>query len=146
MYKIIPYEQQYRDDTIFCLLTAKDALGRIPVLDEDVLDIQSNYFDKGDMFWLAIDEEDRVIGMLGTDTVSDADLWLRRLFLKPSMKRRGLGSSLLVKAEDTAKSKGVATIHTRFPDDFIEASWFYPAKGFVEVERHEGMRHFIKQT
>lgn len=42
------YEQAYRDDLIFMVLQAKDALGRKPGLNEDLLDIQKNYHEKGD--------------------------------------------------------------------------------------------------
>jgi len=44
------YEDRYRDDMIFMVLQAKDALGRIPSINEDLLDIKKNYFDRGDMF------------------------------------------------------------------------------------------------
>lgn len=47
------YEDRYRDDMIFMVLQAKDALGRIPSINEDLLDIKKNYFDRGDMFWIA---------------------------------------------------------------------------------------------
>ena len=39
-YLIIPYDEKYRDDMIFMVLEAKDALGRIPRLNEDLLDVQ----------------------------------------------------------------------------------------------------------
>ena len=42
------FEPAYRDDLIFMILQAKDALGRKPGLNEDLLDIQKNYFKKGD--------------------------------------------------------------------------------------------------
>lgn len=35
------YEDKYRDDMIFMVLQAKDALGRIPRLNEDLLDIKT---------------------------------------------------------------------------------------------------------
>ena len=63
--KIIPYEDKYRDDMIFMVLSAKDALGRKPTINEDLLDLKKNYLDKGDMFWIALDDSDRVIGCIG---------------------------------------------------------------------------------
>jgi len=146
MFNIIPFQEMYRDDTIFCLLSAKDALGDVPKLNEDILHIKENYFDKGDMFWIALDNNQRVIGMLGTDTVSKTEMWLRRLFIKPELKRNGLGSALLSFAEEYAIAKGISIIHTRFSDSYIEASKFYPAKGFIDDGRHEGLRHMIKET
>ena len=44
--KIIPYEDKYRDDLIFMILQAKDALGRKPSINGDLLDIKSNYLDR----------------------------------------------------------------------------------------------------
>ena len=54
--KIITYEDRYRDDLFFMILEAKNALGRVPGINSDLLDIEKNYFDNGDMFWLAVDE------------------------------------------------------------------------------------------
>ncbi len=59
------YEDKYRDDMIFMVLQAKDALGRIPRLNEDLLDIKAHYFDRGDMFWIAVNDNDRVIKGIG---------------------------------------------------------------------------------
>ena len=43
--RIIRFEEKYRDDMIFMVLNAKNALGRVPRLNEDLLDIKTNYFD-----------------------------------------------------------------------------------------------------
>jgi len=137
MFKIIRYEDKYRDDAIFCLLLAKDSLGGYPKINPDLLDIQANYFDKGDMFWLAIDENGRVVGMVGTHTVPDTEMWLKRLYIKPNLKRKGLGSALLATAEHFARQKGVKELHSRFANYYTEAAKFYLAKGFAEVEKRE---------
>lgn len=60
--EIIKFDEKYRADMIYMILNAKNALGKIPTLNEELLDIKSNYFDKGHCFWIAIDEVDRVIG------------------------------------------------------------------------------------
>ena len=59
--KIIVYTPKYRDDLIFMVLAAKDALGRIPRLNPDLLDIPGRYLKEGDLFRLALDEGKRVI-------------------------------------------------------------------------------------
>lgn len=40
--KIIKFEPKYRDDLIFMTLEAKNALGRVPGLNENLLDIMVN--------------------------------------------------------------------------------------------------------
>ena len=144
VFKVIKYSQEYRDDMLFCYLSAKDALGVIPRLRDDILDIQKYYFDKNEMFWIAVNDDNRVVGMIGTDTISETDMWLKRLFVKPEMKRNGIAGALLDTAVEYAKSKGITVIHTRFSDNYIEAFHFYTAKGFLESERSDGARHLIK--
>ena len=78
--RIIPFEDKYRDDLIFMVLSAKNAIGRVPRLNEDLLDIKRNYFDKGQPFWIALDEFDRVIGCIGTRVDDDNHLFLQLIF------------------------------------------------------------------
>ena len=105
--KIIEYSDQYRDDMIFMVLEAKNALGRIPHLNEDLLDIQGNYLDKGDPFYLALNEEDRVIGCMGYHAILENDhVRLQRLYVKCSLKRCGIGSALLKTVEQHAIQHG----------------------------------------
>lgn len=144
MFKIIPFEDNLRDDAIFCLLTAKHHLGRVPSLNEDLLDVKKSYFDKGDMFWLAVNDVNRVVGMIGTNTISLSDMWLKRLYILPDFKRNGIASALLTTAETFAVSRNITKIHTRFADHYREALLFYPAKGFQPKEHVDGVHHFIK--
>ena len=124
------FEQNYRDDMIFMILEAKNALGRIPRLNEDLLDINANYISTGNMFWIAIDDNNRVIGTIGTKIISKNEMWLKRLYIKSTMKRQGIGRKLYKKAEEFANQKGIDTIYTKFSPDYIEAQKFYPKIGF----------------
>ena len=99
--KIIQFEPRYRDDLIFLILEAKNALGRVPGLNEDLLDIEKHYFAKGDMFWIAVGENDRVIGSVGYNSIPDSsEIWLHRLFVKANLKHQGIGTKLLQVADE----------------------------------------------
>lgn len=141
--KIKLFEPKYRDDLIFMILEAKNALGRIPHLNEDLLDIDDNYFSTGNMFWIAIDDNDRVIGSIGTKIISKNEMWLKRLYVKSTMKKQGIGNMLYIKAEEFAAHKGIVTIYTRFASDYIEAQKFYPSIGFIETAPYEMVKHLI---
>ena len=83
---IVPYDEKYRDDMIFMILQAKDALGRVPRLNEDLLDIRANYLERGDEFWLALDEDGRVIGSVGYSRVPETkEAVVHRLYVKASL-------------------------------------------------------------
>ena len=99
--KIIQFEPRYRDDLIFMILEAKNAIGRVPGLNEDLLDIEKHYFAKGDMFWIAVGENDRVIGSVGYNSIPDSsEIWLHRLFVKANLKHQGIGTKLLQVADE----------------------------------------------
>ena len=133
---IKPYEDCYRDDLIFMVLQAKDALGRKPRINEDLFDVKANYFDRGGMFWIAVDEEDRVIGCIGYSKVPNStEAFLHRLYVKISEKRKGIGTRLLQQAETEMRSKGITVsyVHLGAPrEQWFESYSFYPKHGYCE--------------
>ena len=133
-YTIIPFEEKYRDDMIFMVLQAKDALGRVPGLNEDLLDVRKNYLDTGDMFWLAIDAHDRVIGSLGYNSIpGTTEVTLHRLFIKATRKRQGIGTRLLQTAENYLRQQGKTAAHVHLGGkEFFESRSFYPKHGYTE--------------
>lgn len=132
--RIIRFEEKYRDDMIFMVLNAKNALGRVPRLNEDLLDIKTNYFDKEQPFWIALDEFDRVIGCIGTKLDDEGNLFLSRLYVKYDCKRKGIGSKLLELAENSGRERGYDEIHVHIGKDYLESQVFYPKHGYVEYK------------
>ena len=132
--KIIDFEDKYRDDLIFMVLSAKNALGRVPRLNEELLDIKSNYFDKGHPFWIALDEFDRVIGCIGTRLDESGNLFLSHLYIKFDQKRHGIGSKLLALAEESARKRGYKEVHVHLGKDYLESHIFYPKHGYKEYK------------
>ena len=133
-YVIIPYDEKYRDDMIFMVLEAKDALGRVPRLNEDLLDVQKNYIDTSDMFWLAIDEHDRVIGCIGYNSIpGTTEVTLHRLYIKAARKRQGIGTRLLHTVELHLRERGKTAAHVHLGGkEYFESRSFYPKHGYRE--------------
>ena len=132
---VIKFEDKYRDDLIFMILEAKNALGRVPGLNEDLLDINKNYIDKGDMFWIALNEDDRVIGSVGySSNENTKEVTLHRLFIKFNLKRKGLGTILLEKAEEYIKLQGKEMIYINLGvgEEWFESRNFYRKHGYKE--------------
>lgn len=132
--KIIQFESRYRDDMIFMILEAKNALGRVPGLNEDLLDIEKHYFAKGDMFWIALDEHDRVIGSVGYNSIPDtSEIWLHRLFVKVNLKHHGIGTKLLQTAESYAREHGKTAVYVHLGSgkEWFESRRFYPKAGYA---------------
>ena len=133
-YLIIPYDEKYRDDMIFMVLEAKDALGRVPRLNEDLLDVQKNYIDTSDMFWLAIDEHDRVIGCIGYNSIpGTTEVKLHRLYIKAARKHQGIGTRLLHTVELYLREQGKTAAHVHLGGkEYFESRSFYPKHGYKE--------------
>lgn len=136
--RIIPYEEKYRDDMIFMVLEAKNALGRIPSLNNDLLNINSCYIDKGDMFWIALDDDNRVVGCVGYNSIENSsEVFLHRLFVKCNLKHKGIGTALLSYAEKHIKTKDktAVRVHLGEPkEQWYESYYFYPKNGYTEYE------------
>ena len=132
--RIIKFEEKYRDDMIYMVLSAKNALGRIPKLNEDLLDIKTNFFDRGQPFWIALDEFDRVIGCIGTRIDDDGKIFLSRLYVKFDFKRHGIGSKLLELAEQSARERGFKEINVHLGKEYLESQKFYTKHGYIEYK------------
>ena len=134
--RIIKYEKKYRDDLIFMILEAKNALGRVPTLNQDLLDLDGFYFNKGDMFWIALDDNDRVIGSVGCNLLPDDEAVLHRLYIKYNLKRQGLGTELLDVAENFARNNGrkVMKVHLGDKVTYFESRSFYPKHGYEFID------------
>lgn len=136
--KIRVFEEDDRDDLIFMVLQAKDTLGRKPKINEDLLDIRGHYMARGDQFWVAVDENGRIIGCVGYSRIAGTtQAFLHRLYVKPAEKRKGIGTALLQTAEAHMREQGitVSKVHLGSPkEQWFESYAFYPKHGYVEFE------------
>ena len=133
--RVIAFDSRYRDDMIFMVLQAKDALGCVPHLNEDLLDVPVQYRrDRGGAFFLALDDHDRVIGCIGVQ-VTGRSARLHRLYVKASLKRQGIGSALLLRAEEFARNldAGETVVHMGDPRFYWESIPFYIKHGYSET-------------
>lgn len=120
---------------IFMVLEAKNALGRIPHLNEDLLDVSKHYLLSGDMFWLAVSGDDRIVGCVGCSKYTPDTAKVHRLYVKYNMKRQGIGTGLLETAEQYMKKAGYrySIVHLG-GKEYFESKQFYPRRGYVEWE------------
>ena len=141
-YRVISYEERFRDDMIFMVLEAKDALGLVPTLREDLLDVRRNYLDAGDGFWLAVAEDrpgrERVVGCVGFRRIPGTnEAFLHRFFVKAQRKRQGIGTALLRTAEEALREAGIRIVRVHLggdPEIWFESRAFYRKHGFRDSE------------
>ena len=105
-------------------------------LNGDLLDIEGCYIDKGDLFRIALDDRDRVVGSIGCNLISENEAVLHRLYVKCDRKRTGIGSALLEAAEAFAREHGrtVMRVHLGDKTTYYESRIFYLRRGYVYTD------------
>ncbi|RIA55274.1 GNAT family N-acetyltransferase [Dichotomicrobium thermohalophilum] len=83
---------------------------------------------------IAVDPAGRVAGFM-VRYPRGAHLHIENLAIHPAFQGQGLGTRLLRRAEDTARELGLTTLELYTNAKMSEALAFYPARGFVEIDR-----------
>ena len=97
-------------------------------------DLYMNAMAGGEIFFIAVSESDRSILGFATDYCREGTQHGTSVYVRGDATRRGIGSTLLKRAEQEAIERGATSIHVEASLAGVE---FYRANGFVEIERGE---------
>lgn len=88
------------------------------------------------MFWIALDDNDRVIGCIGCNLLPDSEAILHRLYVKYSLKRQGIGTKLLDTAENFARenNRRIMKVHLGEKITYFESRYFYTKHGYIFID------------
>lgn len=87
------------------------------------------------MFWIAVGENNRVVGCVGYEIIKPLEARLHRLYVKPELKRQRIGTVLLNVLTKYIKEKGYNKLSIHAGDEkYWESKFFYKSQGFVEVD------------
>jgi putative acetyltransferase len=98
--------------------------------DAELHDLPDAYTAHGGAFWVACDDE-RVAGTCGMFPVAAGVYELRKMYLDPSARGRGLGAQLLAVAIEWARGHGARRVVLDTVEEMAGAIAFYEAHGFV---------------
>ncbi|WP_425273075.1 GNAT family N-acetyltransferase [Saccharomonospora piscinae] len=73
------------------------------------------------------------VGCAGLVPLGHGMVELKRMFVVPSVRGRGLGARLLAAAEDVAAELGATVIRLDTRHDLVEAQGLYRTRGFAEI-------------
>jgi molybdopterin-guanine dinucleotide biosynthesis protein A/predicted N-acetyltransferase YhbS len=99
-----------------------------PELDGDLADPGATYA----ALWIAL-VDDRVAGSVALRDAGDGVYVLKRMYLDPSQRGRGLGKRLLATALDWARAHGAEVVSLDTTERMVAARGLYEAAGFVQV-------------
>jgi GNAT superfamily N-acetyltransferase len=100
--------------------------------DGDLLDLRSNYVDRGGCFKV-IEEEGRPIACAGLFRLSPDEGELRKMYVRREARGRGLGRALLNNILAEARSRGLKRITLESHSILTTARALYESAGFVPV-------------
>jgi putative acetyltransferase len=109
--------------------------------DLDLSDVERHYQTRGGEFWVVEDGRGRVVGTCGLwlDPADAERCELRKMYLRPEWRGRGLGGQLLELALGHARGAGRRRVELETNRAMTAAIGLYESRGFREVEGEGGM-------
>lgn len=102
--------------------------------DNDLVDIDGTYFSGGTLD-VVTDPEGRIVGSCGIMRLDDTRCELKKMYLLPDARGRGLGRRLLERATAFARGRGFRSIELTTASALVEAIAMYRRRGFVPIQR-----------
>ena len=104
--------------------------------DLDLSDVERHYLVRGGGFWVVEDGRGRIVGTCGLwlDPEDPEGMELRKMYLRPEWRGRGIGKALLATALDHARRTGRKTIELETNRAMTDAIGLYTSRGFREIE------------
>lgn len=105
----------------------------------DILDIQTNYIWGGGNFWIALNEDGKVIGTIGSQKATGEIAILKKLFVYSDYRGKefGVGIGLYNTLIFFTKEQGFSTLILDTPAKAERSHGFYKKVGFKEIIKQE---------
>jgi putative acetyltransferase len=98
-------------------------------LADEIDRIDDYYGDRNGGFWIAIDGED-VVGMFGLEQIGPDAMELRRMYVDPDQRRRGIARTMLAHAEDQCRQRDCKRLDLSTSELQPEALALYRRAGY----------------
>jgi putative acetyltransferase len=83
--------------------------------------------------WIAVAEDGLVVGSVALRELGENELELKRMYLRPEQRGRGLGRRLLETALDCARVSGARVVKLDTSEGMEAARGLYEARGFSRI-------------
>jgi putative acetyltransferase len=100
-----------------------------PELDGDLADPAATYV----ALWVAVDDDDDVVGSVALRELGGGTVELKRMYLRPDQRGRGVGKELLALALDWARANEIQVVRLDTSERMVAAQRLYEANGFERV-------------
>jgi putative acetyltransferase len=101
-------------------------------LTEEIDRLADYYRERHGGFWVAVENE-RIVGMFGLEPSGDSAMELRRMYVDPDLRRRGIARRMLEFAEQQCRRRNRPRLDLSTSELQQEALAFYENAGYVRV-------------
>lgn len=136
------YEDRYQQEVIDLVLGVQNDEYKLGITIEeqsDILDIPFHYLRSGGGFWVATDEQGKVVGSIGLMKKSAEVYVLKKFFVYEEYrgKERSMGKDLFQTLLRFANQHGAEVILLDTPSSAERSHQFYRKNGFREITKAE---------
>jgi N-acetylglutamate synthase-like GNAT family acetyltransferase len=104
-------------------------------LDTDLVDVASSYVARGGCFRVVVSADGRIVGCGGLYPLGSRDAEIRKMYLLPEARGRGLGRALLENLIGAAREREFDRVIVETASVLKEAISLYRQRGFVPFDR-----------
>lgn len=136
--KIIEYKDEYKDEAIKLILHIQNDEARINLsLDEqpDLKDITGYYNHNGGGFWIALNDENHVIGTIALMRLNDGWGVLKKFSVRSDYRSQHVGLALYQTLIEFARAHEFRHIILDTPSVAEKSHRFYKSAGFREIAK-----------
>jgi GNAT superfamily N-acetyltransferase len=101
-------------------------------LNEEIDRILDYYREREGGFWVAVEGE-KIVGIFGLESSGDDAMELRRMYVDPDLRRRGIARKMLRVAEEECRRRGRSRMNLSTSELQQEALALYRNAGYVLV-------------
>lgn len=135
--RIIEYKKEFEKeikDLIKCIYVEefKIEVGKEAIINEDIY----GYIKNGGNFWIAVDEENNLLGTIGGKIINGDTIEIKRMYVKKEYRGCGVAQSLLDTLENYARQNGFKYLILGTYEKMERAIGFY-TKNLFELETLE---------
>lgn len=104
------------------------------------------YIENGSNLWIALDEDDNIVGTVALRKHNDTEAEIKKLYVKKDYRGTGLSKELYNKVIENTKENTYNRIFLGTYDKLESAIHFYLKRGFTQIDKlynkEEGTRYF----
>ena len=136
------YDDRYKEEVINLILHVQNVEYGVGISVEeqsDILDIQSNYINDGGNFWVALNNNDEVVGSIGLQKKTNEVAVLKKFFVYKDYRGKefGIGTGLYKALLDFANKQGFSKVILDTPSKATRSHSFYKKVGFKEIAKKD---------